>query len=349
MRISKGLATGAGSLPHLDAESSLDLIFKYVPAAPFWPQLPKRDLREGMVAQFSENLPCLRFKDGSVIFDPKNKEKELEEFYEKVISDDLDYFKISESFALGLHKFYQRLASSDLERIDFIKIQITGPFTFLASVKDENGVILLHNPVFKQAVIKALSLKLRWQISLFKQFGKPIIAFIDEPYLGAFGSAYTPINREDVVRALTEFGEGLKSKDVFLGLHCCGNTDWSIFTDTLCIELINFDAFSFQEKFILYAENLKGFLKRGGVICWGVVPTQEFSGKEDAQALAGRLKQGIESLAKKGIERELLLASLMISPACGLGTFTPQKAEQILKLLSQVSSLVGDTFRQGSY
>lgn len=341
MRITKGLAIGTGSLPHLDAEGALDLIFKYVPNAPFWPQLPKRDLREGMVAQFSENLPCLKFKEGSVIFDPRDQERELEAFYEKVISDDLDYFKISESFALGLHKFYRRLESSDLKKIDFIKLQVTGPFTFLASVKDERGVILLHNPVFRQAIIKALSMKLRWQINLFKKFGKPLIALIDEPYLGAFGSAYTPINKEEVIRGLSEFGEGVKSRDLFLGLHCCGNTDWSIFTDTPCIEMINFDAFSFQDKFVLYASNLKGFLKRGGVICWGIVPTQEFSGKEDAQALANKLSQGIASLVKKGIEKELLLESLIISPACGLGTFSPQKAEQILSLLSATSAFIG--------
>jgi methionine synthase II (cobalamin-independent) len=167
-----------------------------------------------------------------------------------------------------------------------------------------------------------------------------MIAFIDEPYLGAFGSAYTPINREDVIRGLSELGEGVSSKDVFLGAHCCGNTDWSIFTDTPCIEIINFDAFSFQDKFVLYAQNLKHFLKRGGAICWGIVPTQEFSGKEDAQALAGKLRQGIDSLAKKGIAKELLLESLMISPACGLGTFTPQKAEQILSLLAATSAFI---------
>jgi preprotein translocase subunit SecD len=38
-----------------DADEALDLIFKYVPDIPFWPQLPRRDVREGMVAQFSEN------------------------------------------------------------------------------------------------------------------------------------------------------------------------------------------------------------------------------------------------------------------------------------------------------
>ncbi|MFH0855358.1 MAG: hypothetical protein V1869_02405 [Candidatus Omnitrophota bacterium] len=341
MRIVKGLATGAGSLPFTEAQRALDLVFKYTPNAPFWPQLPKRDFREGMIAQFSENLPCLRIKGASVVYDGKNREKELEIFYEKVISEDLDYFRISESFALGLHKFYEKLANSDLSKVDFIKIQVTGPFTFLASVSDENGAMLLHDRVFMQAIIKALNMKLRWQIALFRKFDKPIIAFIDEPYLGAFGSAYTPVNREDVVSGLAEFAEGLQAEGILLGVHCCGNTDWSIFTDTPCIELINFDAFSFQDKFILYAENLKGFLKRGGVICWGIVPTQEFKGGENAQALVAKLKQGIDNLVRKGLEEKLLLNSLMISPSCGLGTFDPAMAERVLQLLSETSFCIG--------
>ena len=57
----KGLATGIGSLPLTDAQMAVDLILRYVPGAPFWPQLPKCDRREGMIAQFSENLPGLKF------------------------------------------------------------------------------------------------------------------------------------------------------------------------------------------------------------------------------------------------------------------------------------------------
>ena len=341
MGIIKGLATGAGSLPHTEVEGALDLVFKHTPNVPFWPQLPKRDFHEGMVAQFSENLPCLKAKAGSLIFDPQEKEKELEVFYEKIISDDVDYFKISPDFAAGLHGFYARLNNVDLTRIDFIKIQVTGPFTFLASINDENGIMLLYNPVLKQAVIKALSMKLRWQINLFRKFAKPIIAFIDEPYLGAFGSAYTPISREDVISGLIEFAEGLKCKDVLLGVHCCGNTDWSIFTDIPCIKLINFDAFSFQDKFVLYAENLKSFLQRGGVICWGIVPTQNFKGTENAQSLTAKLRQGLDNLVRKGIEEKLLLDNLMISPACGLGTLSLQKAEQVFNLLSETSAFIG--------
>lgn len=340
MRVIKGLATGIGSLPHLDADAALDLVFKCVPNCLFWPQLPKRDYREGMVTQFCENLPCLKVENGGVFFDPRQREEELEGFYERIISDDVDYFKISQDFALGLHKFYQRLKGSDLSAVEFIKIHVTGPFTLLAGINDEKGVMLMHDAVFRQAILKALSMKLRWQIDLFREFNKNIIAFIDEPYLGCFGSAYTPLNRADLVRDLSEFSQGLKAKDILLGVHCCGNTDWSIFTDIPGINLINFDAFDFQDKFVLYADNLKGFLERGGVICWGIVPTQEFRGKENAEFLINKLRQGINTLVKKGIGDKLLLESLMISPACGLGTLSPQKAEDIFRLLYETSALI---------
>ncbi|MCX5695746.1 MAG: hypothetical protein NTW18_03660 [Candidatus Omnitrophica bacterium] len=340
----RGLATGVGSLPHLDADKALDLIFKFVPNIPFWPQFPKRDFREGMLAQFSENIPCLEIKGNGLVFNPENKEKKLEVFYEKIINDDLDYFKLSASFALGLHKFYERLSNVDLGRIDFIKIQVTGPFTFLAGINDEKGVMLLHDPVFKQAIFKALSMKLRWQIDLFKKFARPIIAFIDEPYLGTFGSAYTSLNREDVVQGLAEFSESVKSKDLFLGLHCCGNTDWSLFTDIPAIDIINFDAYNFQERFVLYAQNLKGFLKRGGIICWGIVPTQSGRIEDSPVSLVNKIKSCIEALVNKGLEGSLLRSQMFISPSCGLGTLKISESEEIYHLLRATSLYIKDNF-----
>jgi methionine synthase II (cobalamin-independent) len=279
-----------------------------------------------------------------LFFEAKDRDKELEAFYERVIGSDLDYFQISPDFALGLHKFYQRLENIGLDRIEFIKCQITGPFTFAASIKDEKGIALLHDEVFMQAVTKGLLMKALWQLKHFAKFGKKMIVFIDEPYLGCFGSAYTPINREDVVRALTELAEGIKAESAALtGVHCCGNTDWSIFTDTKPIDIINFDAYSFLDKFTLYADNLDGFLKKGGVICWGIVPTQEFSGKEKPDSLAGRIRDSIDILAKKGVDRDLLSSNLLITPACGLGALDTQKAEKIFSLLSETSRILKKT------
>lgn len=338
MRQLRGLATGIGSLPHKDADSALDLVFKYTPGIPFWPQLPKRDIREGMIAQFSERFPFLEVDKDGVRFSSRDaQEGDLEIFYERIIANDIDYFKISRDFALGLHKFYERLQNSDLSKIEFIKCQVTGPFTFAASLKDEKGSGLLHDAVYMQSVLKGLAMKALWQIKYFKKFGKKIILFVDEPYLAAFGSAYTPINREEVVRYLTELTESIKSEDVLLGVHCCGNTDWSIFTDVSAINIISFDAFEFLDKFVLYADNLKGFLKQGGIICWGIVPTQAFSGNETADSLTKKIKESLNILVKKGLDKDLLLSNLLLSPACGLGTLDITKSEQIFKLLSRTA------------
>jgi len=338
MKKIKGLATAIGSLPNVEnIDEVLDLIFKYLPQIPFWPQLPKRDSREGMVSQFSENFPCLRIGKDGLFFDGKDKEKELELFYERIISLDTDYFKITQDFAFGLHKFYQRLDKTGCGRSEYIKCHITGPFTFAAAIKDESGVSLLHDQVFMQAIIKGLLMKALWQIKYFAKFGRKIIVFIDEPYLGCFGSAYTPINRDDVVTGLTELTEGIKNEGAFTGVHCCGNTDWSIFTDIKTIDIINFDAYSYLDKFTLYAGNIDDFLKSDGVICWGIVPTQEFSLEDNAEKLIGRIKHGIEVLAKKGVDKDKLSENLLVTPTCGLGMLGLDMPEKIFSALHQVS------------
>ncbi|MDP2831049.1 MAG: hypothetical protein Q8O02_02215, partial [Candidatus Omnitrophota bacterium] len=159
-------------------------------------------------------------------------------------------------------------------------------------------------------------------------------------YLTGVGSAYTTVNRNDVIDVYSELADSLKKQGSLIGIHCCGNTDWSMLTDTAGIDIINFDAFNFQERFVLYAENLNRFLKKGGIICWGIVPTQEFNVDQSPELLAGKIKSGLDLLAKKGIDRQLLLERLLISPACGLGTLDVQKAEGILSLLNQTSLFI---------
>jgi methionine synthase II (cobalamin-independent) len=336
----KGLATGIGSLPLVDAERSVDLVLRFIPALPFWPQLPKASLREGMLAQFSENLPGLKLDAGNLHFSPQDKEKELELFYDKFISQDLEYFKISPDFACGLHAFYRRLNGLDLSAIKFIKCQVTGPFTFCSGITDSEGKSILHDEVLMQAMVKGLGMKALWQLEYFKKFGKKMIMFFDEPYLTGVGSAYTPVNRNEVIEVYSELADTLKSQGSLIGIHCCGNTDWSMLTDTVGIDIINFDAFNFQERFVLYADNLSRFLKRGGIICWGIVPTQEFNVSQTPQLLAQKIEFGLDILIKKGIDRQLLLERLLISPACGLGTLEAQKAEGILNLLNQASTFI---------
>jgi methionine synthase II (cobalamin-independent) len=334
----RGLATGIGSLPHKDARGALDLIFKYLPDIPFWPQLPKRDVREGMVAQFSENLPCVRVAREGIFFDGSSQEKELENFYERIINKDLDHFKISPDFALGLYAFKQRLKESDLSLIKEIKCHIVGPFTFAASLNDGDGRALLHNPALMQAITEGLVMKALWQVKFLEEFGKNMIIFIDEPYLGCFGSAFTPLNREDVVRVLAEFTERIsRAGKIRTGVHCCGNTDWSIFTDIPRLDIINFDAFNYLDKLLLYAGDLKRFFENDRIFCWGIVPTQELNDKVTVEVLLDKINVGIDILVEKGVNKGKISENLLLSPACGLGTLDTGKSEKILKLLQEAS------------
>ncbi|MDP2905883.1 MAG: methionine synthase [Candidatus Omnitrophota bacterium] len=337
MTIFRGMITGIGSLPYTNADDAVDLVLKYCPQAPFWPQLPKIGAREGMCAQFSEHLPALALQDNALVFDSRRQDDELEEFYKRLISEDVDYFSISPEYAAGLYAFYRRLEKKMPSGIEFIKCHITGPFTFAAGLSDDSGKSLVYDTVFMQALVKGLAMKARWQIDFFRKFGREMIVFIDEPYLAGFGSAYTAINRQDIIQDLTELTSIIKPNGAMVGVHCCGNTDWSIFTDTPGIDIINFDAFDFLDKILLYADNLKAFFGRGGALCWGIAPTQEFNKSLKAQVLLDKIDQGVAALEKKGLERAVILKNMLLSPACGLGTLTPDKAEGIFALLAEVS------------
>ncbi len=334
-----GLATGVGSLPFTDAETALNLIFRSCPEIPFWPQLPKRSHFESMIAQFSENLPCLEATEEGVVYNPANREEKLEKFYERIIAQDIEYFKISDKFALGLYKFFRRLEGADLSAVKYIKCHVTGPFTFAAGISDENEVALLHDEVFMQVITKGLIMKALWQLNLLRKFNKPLVIFFDEPYLAAFGSAYTAITREKVVEVLKEITGGVKSADTLIGVHCCGNTDWSMLMDAAGVDIINFDAFDYLERLALYAANLKGFLQRGGMLCWGIVPTAEFGPRVTPELLLKKVTEGIAGLEQKGVSRQLIESNLLFSPSCGLGTLDTGKAEGILGALAEVSRL----------
>ena len=324
-----GLATGIGSLPFSDPQTAVDTVLTHCPELPFWPQLPKRHPHEGMLAQFMEGFPA---GDGTG----------LEEFYAHIIDGDSGYFKVSEGYAAGLYAFKKTLHDNPalLHKIQSIKCHITGPFTTAAGINGPDGKPLLYDHAFFQAFVKGLAMKALWQVEFFREFGKPRIVFIDEPYLGCFGSAFTPLNREDALAGLGELTAAIASEEVLTGVHCCGNTDWSIFTETPRLDIINFDAYNYSENLLLYAAELKKFLGRGGILCWGIVPTQELPAGSTAQALAAKVSAGVDVLVKKGIDRQLVQRQMMISPACGLGTRTPEAAEEALRLLHETSLIL---------
>jgi len=132
--------------------------------------------------------------------------------------------------------------------------------------------------------------------------------------------------------------DGIHSKDSLAGIHCCGNTDWSVIAGTKA-DIINFDAYLYADNLSLYSEDIKRFLKRGGYLAWGIVPTSEDALKETSKSLFEKLSLHIENLEKKSIDRGLIISNSLLTPSCGMGTLSENLTEDVIAKLNKLSSL----------
>ncbi len=333
------IATGIGSLPITDPDKAAALSLRYLPEAPFWPQLPQRDFREQMDSQYSESLPGIRpdavrkrfFFDTS-----KDLTTEFERFFEQYLEKNYDFFKITETYAAAFPSFIKLLQQGLPSKLRFVKGHITGPLTAGISFKDETGKDIIHHEMLFDAVVKGLAMKAAWQIRELKQFGKPIIIFIDEPAMESLGSAFSAVSSEVVAEKLNEIIDTIHELGGIAGIHCCGNADWPMIFNTR-VDIVNFDAFGYMEKVMLYPGDIKKFMDRGGALAWGIVPTGAFTGNETPELLLEKMEAGIKRLEAHGLARKTILRQSLITPSCGMGSLTPDQAEAILKLLREVS------------
>jgi methionine synthase II (cobalamin-independent) len=333
------IATGIGSLPVTDPDEAAALSLRYLPEAPIWPQLPKRSFLEHMDGQYSESLPGMVVDEKKQRFSfdtTKDLSPELERFFERYLEKDYAFFGISEEYAAGFYGFLRALKNSVPSGVRFLKGHITGPLTAGISFKDEKGRDIIHNDIIFDAVVKGLAMKAAWQIEAFKPFGLPVIIFIDEPAMESLGSAFSAASPEMVAEKLNEIIATIHDLGGVAGIHCCGNADWPLIFNT-SVDIVNFDAFGYLEKVLLYPAEIRRFFDRGGSLAWGVVPTGAFTGRETPDTLVAKVETGMQRLEATGLDRKTLLHRCLITPSCGMGSLTADAAEAILQLTRDVS------------
>jgi len=333
----KFLTLGIGSLPYIDADKSVEWIFNTFDI-PFWPQLPKRSFKENMYSQFSQGLPGLIMDEEKKtihVDSSKDLSEELAGIYEACISGSYDLFGITEEFAEGFYSFIKEAAK---RKPEYVKGHITGPVSFGLGVTDEADKSIIYNESLKEALVKLLEIKAVWQIDRLKALAEKVIIFIDEPYLTSFGSSFMNIKREDVISMLDSIIDGIHSKGAAAGIHCCGNTDWSMIAETK-VDIINFDAYLYADNLSLYSKDIDRFLKRGGYLAWGIVPTSDVVLKETSGSLFERLILQIKNLEKKSINRDLIIQNSLLTPSCGMGTLFENLTRDIVDKLSDLGKL----------
>jgi methionine synthase II (cobalamin-independent) len=339
-----GLPVLIGSLPLDDHEAAARLVFRHTPEIPLWVQLPVFP-KEGMIAQFMPGLPGLATVEGRTCIDTSagNFAADLAAFYEDylAVTDggatlDGSRFALTPDMARGFYVFMDHVAALKTPPVA-LKGQVTGPITFTTAVKDQAGRAVFYDESVRDAAVKLLAENARWQIRQLSRFGRPVILFIDEPALAGFGSSeFISISKADVAAALGEVIDAVHAEGGLAGIHVCANTEWDLIIDTP-IDIVNFDAYTYFDRFILYGEAVRRFLEAGRIIAWGIVPTSEAVANETGDALAARWEDQAAQVRKLGFDRERILSQTLITPSCGTGSLSREHAVRVLDLTRTVS------------
>lgn len=340
-------ASAVGSFPHYDPNEVCELILEHFSEIPVWPQLPNTNLREQMEIQCSEGMPRVVIDEDKrrMYFDTSgDTTSEFEKFYENYLAENLDYFAITREFSRGILAMEEMLKSETPSDMKYFKMQVTGPVSFALTIVDENKRAIYYNELFRDVVVKAIAMKARWQLRKFKPISDKRICIIDEPILSAFGSStYVSVHRNEVVSQIKEVVEGIHNEGGLAGIHCCGNTEWTIPLDA-GVDIINFDAFQYGTSIMLYPEAMKKFINGGGLISWGLVPTSEMANVTTTRSHVRRFDSLVDELASKGIDRDLIVKNSLVTASCGTGSVPVGRSTRVATETRNVSDQLKDKY-----
>lgn len=341
--------TLVGSMPHKDRPRVIELILENVPEVPVWPQLSSFE-PEQMMVQYLEGLPGILEEGGRMICrtDDPEFEQQLYHFYQAYLEVEegrqaLDGSRFSMGFETG-KTFFQFIDALKKTPSSFraVKGQIVGPFTLLTTLKDHRDRALIYHEELQDVVVKHLALKAKWQINRLKAFGRPVIMFLDEPALAGFGSsAFITISAELVHKLLHEVIEAVHQGGALSGIHVCANTDWSLIFN--CgVDVINFDAYNYFDKFVLYGDSFREYLEKGHLVAWGLIPTNdpELLHEETPESLADLWLARIKELVEPPWSLARILGQSLFTPSCGCGSLSEQDAERVLFLTREVGRIL---------
>jgi len=325
------LTTAMAVMPHTDAERAIEVALSM--DIPYWPQLPRLSYYEDMYVQAAEHFP-------GIVLDAENRKLwfSTDKFMNELESamagfDDPARFDVSREYSAVYHRFL------DMPLFDrpAIRGQLEGPISFGFNINDENDRPILFNETVRPFLLEFMARRVNVQLERLKQKNANAFMFVDEPGLQFVFSALSGYGD---IQAKEDMEAFFSMIDRPRGVHLCGNPDWD-FLLNLDIDILSMDVHTNRDVFAAYGQSIKRFLERGGVLTWGIVPTNiEPFEKESLQTLRGQLEDVWEGLFSKGIDRDLLISKSQISPAtCCLVNpdfeKTVEKGFQVVKRLSE--------------
>jgi len=296
-----------GIMPHTDVDKALELTLGL--DIPFWPQLPHNSFYEDMYAQSSENFPGIIVNpdEGKISFDTARFEQELGNYALRM--NEPDTFALSPKYSSVYHRFLDQ----DLQDYPAIRGQVTGPVSFGFRVTDEESRPIIYDEGIRTLIFDFFQRKADHQYRELREKNRNAFVWLDEPGLGWVFSGMTGYNDIQAKQDYRNFLDGFEGPRA---LHLCANVNLPYLLG-LGIELLSFDAYQLQLMPKDYTDAVADFLKDGGIIAWGIVPTSsENLDQETPETLAGLLLTFWESVSgNTGLPARAIAEQSLIAPA----------------------------------
>jgi hypothetical protein len=299
--------TAMGIMPHRDVDRALELALSL--DIPFWPQLPKVSLYEDMYVQASQNFPgiAIDFDKERLSFDTARFEQELDEYFVKM--DSADTFVLTAEYSRIFHKFLSR----ELQGYKAIRGQVTGPVSFGLKVLDEDLKPLIYNEEARTILFDFIQRKVNIQYQELKKKNPNAFVWVDEPGLGYVFSGFSGYNEQHAREDYHKFAEGLEGPK---GLHLCAEVNLPYLLE-LGVEILSFDAYQIGFMPREYAGSVAEFIKKGGVISWGIIPTESTAlATQTPETLAAILSSYWEAVSgNTGLSLNQIAEQALVAPA----------------------------------
>lgn len=324
------LTTAMAVMPHTDVDRALEVALSL--DIPFWPQLPNYNYYEDMYVQAAEHFPgiLLDVEKRTLRFSMEKFGEELETTLARF--EEPDYFDISATYS----QVYHRFLAMDLSDRPAIRGQLEGPISFGFNVLDQDDRPILFDDTVRPFMMEFMAKRINAQLARLKQINPNAFMFVDEPGLQFLFSA---LSGYDDQKAGIDLDAFFAMIDRPRGIHLCGNPDWDFLLNR-DLDILSMDIYTNARVFSSYAKSIRRFLDKGGVIAWGIVPTNlEPFEKENIQSLASQLESVFQNLWKNGIDRELLFSRSLLSPAtcCLVNPDREKTVEKAFLLIKELS------------
>jgi methionine synthase II (cobalamin-independent) len=320
LQLSNGLTTGIGSLPHRDGHDAARFALASM-ALPAIPTLPRRSPAEGMIAQAVVGIEGITLGQyGSLAVDVKRINP-----IHPVRTD------IQHDAFVGFRDFLEEAAAG---KAGAVKWQLVGPVTL--------GIALVRAGIPEHAAFEVAVRAVRSHVQALLDIvddalpGCSQVVFIDEPSLGRLAEPGFPLAPDTAIDLVSGALAAIEPRAVS-GLHCCADADWASLIaagpQILAVPVKPAVAFS--------SGYLQQFLNRGGVIAWGVVPTDgpiPMSAERPWRQLTELWCQ----MVQRGCDQVQLRRQCIVTPECGLGLHAPSVAERVHGITAEVGRRVHD-------